>query len=68
MIPACVKGEERNFRNRGPVKDLWDEGMTLPAAATSWLSGGPVTVGYVLLAIVGVLSLEWLTRKLLRLA
>lgn len=24
LIPACMKAEERNFRNRGAIQDLWD--------------------------------------------
>lgn len=24
LIPSCIKAEERNFRNRGPIQDLWD--------------------------------------------
>jgi len=24
LIPACMKTEERNFRNRGAIQDLWD--------------------------------------------
>jgi hypothetical protein len=67
-IPDCLKAESQSYRSRGPMKDLWDIGVTLPDWATSWFSKTPVTIGYVLLAIVGLLSMEWLTRKLLRLA
>jgi amino acid transporter len=48
------------IRNRGPVKDLWDLGFSV--------GDPPLTVSYALIAIVGLLSLEWLTRKLLKLA
>jgi len=35
---------------------------------TSWFSNTPVQISTFLLIIVGLLSIEWLTRKLLRLA
>lgn len=64
-IPRCMVTAVKNQRNRGPIRDLWDEGFTLwtpePPAA-------PVTLSHVLLLVVGLLCVEWLTRKLLRLA
>jgi hypothetical protein len=63
LIPACMRPDVQTLRNRGPIEDLWDEGFVV------WdRESQPVTMSYVLLAIVGLLSLEWLTRKLLRLA
>ncbi len=63
LIPACMRPDVQTLRNRGPIEDLWDDGFVI------WdREPQPVTMSYVLLAIVGLLSLEWLTRKLLRLA
>ena len=75
-IPECMKTEKRQMQNRGPINDLWDRGVTMPTAEAenpfvrkylvSWWSGQRLSV--VLLAVVFLLSLEWLVRKLLRLA
>jgi hypothetical protein len=64
LIPACMVTKQDTRRSRGPVQDLWDEGFTLWENS----AGQPVKMSYVLVAAVGLLSLEWLTRKLLRLA
>ena len=66
MIPNCMTTNVDVQKNKGALQDIWDEGFTLydrPAA-----DGGPIKLSYVLLLVVGLLSLEWLTRKLLRLA
>lgn len=60
LIPECLDNRVEKIRNRGPVKDLWDYGFTV--------GDPPLTVSYTLIAIIGLLSLEWLTRKLLKLA
>ncbi len=63
LIPACMRPDVQTLRNRGPIEDLWDDSFVI------WdREPQPVTMSYVLVAIVGLLSLEWLTRKLLRLA
>ncbi|HTU94182.1 MAG TPA: VWA domain-containing protein [Gemmataceae bacterium] len=63
LIPACMRPDVQTLRNRGPIQDLWDDSFVV------WdREPQPVTMPYVLLAVVGLLSLEWLTRKLLRLA
>jgi hypothetical protein len=49
-------------RNRGPVKDVWDEGLEVGSNDPPW------KVSTALLLIIGLLSIEWLTRKLLKLA
>lgn len=51
-------------RNRGAVTDLWDSGPTLGAAS----DGKPITVATLLMVLVGLLTVEWLLRKVLRLA
>jgi hypothetical protein len=62
MIPDCMVTDSKTARTRGPVKDVWDSGFTLE----SW--DPPLKVSTLLLVIVGLLSIEWLTRKLLKLA
>jgi hypothetical protein len=66
MIPDCMTSRVDTKQNKGPYKDIWDgewdvmgifETLRIPA----WLRNG-------LAVIVGLLSLEWLIRKLLRLA
>jgi hypothetical protein len=60
VIPDCMKAEQRIQRSRGPVKDLWDEGMEF--------GDPPLKLSFALLVVVALLSAEWLTRKLLKLA
>jgi hypothetical protein len=62
LIPECMVTVTKTQRNRGPVKDLWDDGFTVGA------SDPPLKISTVLLVVVGLMSLEWLTRKLLKLA
>ena len=58
--------------SRGPHKDLWDDGIMLneypPPADPSKPARQPISISYVLMIVVGLLSMEWLIRKLLRLA
>jgi hypothetical protein len=61
LIPRCMMTDSKIQRSRGPIKDLWDEGFTISADP-------PVQFANVLLVIVGLLSVEWLTRKLIKLA
>jgi hypothetical protein len=64
-IPPCLPAVPPQVsRNRGPVDDLWDDGPELGRTE----EGKPIEVATLLLVIVGLLSAEWLTRKLLRLA
>jgi hypothetical protein len=64
LIPSCMISDPKTATNRGPVKDQWDEGFTVYHNPPN----PPVKISWVLLAAVGLLSVEWLTRKLLRLA
>jgi hypothetical protein len=76
LIPECFKSDYQQFDNKGPVTDLWDKGIELPKQKTdgtfvernipNLLSGQ--TLSWVMLVVIGLLSWEWLTRKLLRLA
>src|SRR5437588_11057731 len=64
-IPPCLTAvPPQVFRNRGPVDDLWDDGPTLGYTE----DGKPIEVATLLFVVVGLLSVEWLGRKLLRLA
>jgi hypothetical protein len=60
-IPRCMVTDTKTQRSRGPVKDFWDQGFTL------W-SDPKMEMAYVLLLVAILLSAEWLTRKLLKLA
>jgi hypothetical protein len=67
LIPSCIPLRKPDIRrSRGAIVDQWDTGFDLPWWTDS--SGEPVKMSWVLTAAVGLLSLEWLTRKLLRLA
>jgi hypothetical protein len=65
LIPKCMRRDVQTHRNRGPIKDQWDDGVTVWEREPPQ---PPVKVSYVLLGAVGLLSIEWLIRKLLRLA
>jgi hypothetical protein len=63
VIPECMVTDRKTQRNRGPVKDVWDSGLVIDEA-----SDPPLKISTALLVVVGLLSVEWLTRKLLKLA
>jgi uncharacterized membrane protein len=63
LIPDYLTSERRTLVHPGKIEDLWSDGVTIG----TW-DGAPVVLSTVLLLVVGLLSLEWLTRKLLRLA
>jgi hypothetical protein len=65
LIPTCMRSDIQTLRSRGPIQDLWDDGFTVWHRDPPYQ---PIKISYILLAAVGLLSLEWLTRKLLRLA
>lgn len=64
LIPDCIDAKFVSLRSRGPVDDLWDRGANL---GTDW-KNKPVMVSYILIAVVSLLGMEWLFRKLTRLA
>ncbi|HEY2911220.1 MAG TPA: hypothetical protein VGI99_13300 [Gemmataceae bacterium] len=69
MIPDCMDSLTNVQNNRGKSEDLWDKGFEIPeSSATSWIAKGPQSISYAMLAIIGLLCIEWMTRKLLRLA
>jgi hypothetical protein len=68
LIPECMKPDVKTARNRGAVEDYWDKGVELPHFMSGWYSEKPQRLGVMLLLCVGLLSIEWLTRKLLKLA
>jgi hypothetical protein len=61
-LPACMDAVSQTSRTRGPARDLWDRGPVLS------VGGRAVEVSALLLAAVGLLGVEWLVRKLMRLA
>ena len=62
IIPDCMITDRKTQRNRGPVRDIWDEGVVVREGDPPW------KLSYTLLVVIGLLSVEWLTRKLLKLA
>jgi hypothetical protein len=74
LIPNCMLLDAKKIENRGPVADLWDDGFAMPQWSwlPQWMKSStedePAKVSYLLVGVVGLLSIEWLTRKLLRLA
>jgi hypothetical protein len=68
VIPECFIEDKKTGLNRGAVEDYWDKGIELPHWMTGWYSDKPMRIGLMLLVCVGLLSAEWLTRKLLKLA
>jgi hypothetical protein len=69
-IPPCFITDTKTARNKGKVEDYWDKGIRLPSFLTSWLTDDPEKrrLSFGLLFVIGLLSMEWLTRKLLKLA
>lgn len=61
LIPRCMMTDSKIQRSRGPVKDLWDQGFFFSTEP-------PVGMANVLMLVALLLSLEWLARKLLKLA
>jgi len=62
LIPDCVRSDYREQRSRGAADDWWDNGFpTDKPKSERWFS-------WILALVVGILSVEWLARKLLRLA
>lgn len=72
LIPACMNSDVQTATSKGPHTDLWDDGITIVPGEKpddpSKPEKKPIKISYVLLLVVGLLSVEWLTRKLLRLA
>lgn len=60
LIPECLETEVRVQKNRTSVTDLWDAGFRVGKTGQK--------ISFALFAIVALLSIEWLTRKLLKLA
>lgn len=61
FIPTCMVTDSKVLKSRGPVEDLWDRGFPLWADSSLQMST-------VLLLVVTLLGVEWLIRKLLKLA
>jgi hypothetical protein len=79
LIPECCPERAPDRQDiRGPVHDLWDKNIEFPEkkedgnfwernVPTSWASRS-IPVSWVMLTVIALLCVEWLTRKLLRLA
>jgi hypothetical protein len=72
FIPRCMRSDVSKQNSRGPVNDYWDDGLTIynypPPTDATKQQKPPVKISYVLMLVAGLLSIEWLIRKLLRLA
>ena len=74
LIPACLDSAVAVSSNRGPVRDLWDGPVSLrrwgvPLEIVAFEANGTrVEIGWLLALAVLLLGIEWVTRKLLRLA
>jgi len=69
LIPDTMVSLKVTADNRGKSDDIWDKGFTIPENSFTALFGkGPQTISYALLIVVLLLCIEWMTRKLLRLA
>jgi hypothetical protein len=66
LIPSCMTSDVQKQTSRGKVEDLWDDGWVIYRFSDP--KRPPIKLSYVLAAAVGLLSVEWLIRKLLRLA
>lgn len=64
VIPDCMLALTEVQKNKGKIDDLWDKGIVLGYDSHNT----PIRLPFVLFGIVGLLSMEWLIRKLLRLA
>jgi hypothetical protein len=66
LIPSCMVSDVQKQTSRGKVDDLWDDGWPIYHFSDS--KRPPIRLSKVLVVVVGLLSVEWLIRKLLRLA
>jgi hypothetical protein len=62
LIPLCMVTERKTQKSRGPIQDIWDDGPVVRTGQP------PLKISVALIIIVGLLSTEWLVRKLLKLA
>jgi hypothetical protein len=68
LIPECMGSRENTVDNRGKADDIWDKGFIVPEVLTPGFVSYPQKISYVLLGVVLLLSVEWIMRKILRLA
>ncbi|MFO0938086.1 MAG: hypothetical protein U0798_16405 [Gemmataceae bacterium] len=68
LIPEFMDATQKTFLNRGATTDLWDKGPTFTGPPASWFSDKPQQLATWMLIAIGLLCVEWVGRKLLRLA
>ena len=74
LIPSAIDAVSVEQRNRGPVRDLWDKplGFSIADVELEFLAfqigSRRIEVSWILLTIAAFLTVEWLVRKLLRMA
>ncbi len=64
LIPLCMISDPNTTTTQGSVEDLWDAGWEFNQSS----NGRPLKFSYALMVASLLLSMEWLFRKLLRLA
>ncbi len=68
LVSDMIKAQERSELNRSGLVDLWDQGPVLESRTILGIDIRESKLPWLLLLAVGLLTVEWLIRKLLRLA
>jgi hypothetical protein len=67
MIPDCMVSRTDTRTTRGQIDDIWDKEARIWLPGMGWITIMPFPYGWLYVAVL-LFSIEWLTRKLLRLA
>jgi hypothetical protein len=67
LIPNCMVTESKTRTTRGQIEDIWDKEAGVYLPYVGWVTIMPFLYGWMYIAVL-LFSVEWLTRKLLRLA
>jgi hypothetical protein len=67
LIPNCMVSRTDTRTTRGQIEDTWDKQAQVYVPFVGWLTIMPFAYGWLYVAVL-LFSIEWLTRKLLRLA
>jgi hypothetical protein len=68
QIPEFLTPDFKESTSKGATTDLWDKGPVMTGPPAKWVSDKPQSLASWLLIAVALLSVEWIGRKLLRLA
>jgi hypothetical protein len=67
LIPNCMVSRSDTRTTRGQIEDIWDKEAEVWLPLVGWFTIMPFPYGWLYVAVL-LFSVEWLTRKLLRLA